>query len=375
MAGRRVLVTGGAGFVGSHLVDALLARGARVRVFDNLDPQVHGAERRRPAWLPADVELLIGDMRDADAVGHALRDVEIVYHLAAAVGVGQSMYQIAPYTATNTLGTAHLLQTLVDREVELERLVVASSMSIYGEGRYVRPDGREPTIRQRTAEQLRAHDWELRDADGTVLLPQPTDEGKPLDPTSIYALTKADQEAMTLQIGAAYGIPSVALRFFNIYGPRQALSNPYTGVAAIFSSRLLNGNPPIIFEDGLQSRDFVSVHDIVQALLLAAESEDAVGRALNVGCGRPVTIREVAETLARVLEVEIEPEIMGRYRVGDIRHCFADISRAEEALGYRPRVTLEEGMQELVAWLQQQARPADEVGRHAAELAARGLTL
>lgn len=375
MAGRKILVTGGAGFVGTHLVDALLERGDTVRVFDNLDPQVHGPERRKPRWLSDEAELIVGDMRDADAVGRALRDMDVVYHLAAAVGVGQSMYQIADYTATNTLGTAHLLQTLVDREIELDRLVVASSMSIYGEGRYTRPDGQTPTATERTVAQLRAHEWELRDTDDTPLTPQRTDETKPLDPTSIYALTKADQEKMVLQIGAAYGIPSVALRFFNIYGPRQALSNPYTGVAAIFSSRLLNGNPPIIFEDGEQSRDFVSVHDIVRALLLAGEREGAIGKALNIGSGEPVTINQVAATLARVLDVDVEPEVTGRYRVGDIRHCYADISRAREAMGFEPQVSFEQGMAELVEWLREQERPEDSVQRHAAELAARGLTL
>lgn len=375
MAERNVLVTGGAGFVGSHLVDALVARGDRVRILDNLDPQVHGPERRRPPWLSPDAELVVGDVRDRDVVDRSLRGMEVVYHLAAAVGVGQSMYQIADYTATNTLGTAHLLQSLVDREMDLQRLVVASSMSIYGEGRYVRPDGREPTVNRRTADQLREHDWELRDADGTALAPVATDEEKPLDPTSIYALTKADQEKMVLQIGEAYGIPSVALRFFNIYGPRQSLSNPYTGVAAIFSARLLNGEPPLIFEDGEQRRDFVSVYDIVRALLLAADEPGAVGRALNVGSGSPVTVSEVATTLARVLGVDVAPQVTGRYRVGDIRNCFADISQAREALGYRPEVSFEEGMKDLVAWLQEQERPEDGIERHAAELAARGLTL
>lgn len=375
MAGRKVLVTGGAGFVGSHLVDALVKRGDRVRVFDNLDPQVHGPERRPPPWLSPDAEMVVGDMRDPDAVSDALRGMEVVYHLAAAVGVGQSMYQIAPYTAINTLGTAHLLQALVDREMEMERLVVASSMSIYGEGRYVRPDGSDPERVGRSAEQLRAHQWELRDRDGTVLDARPTDEAKPLDPTSIYALTKADQETMVLQIGAAYGIPSVALRFFNIYGPRQALSNPYTGVAAIFSARLMNGEAPLIFEDGEQRRDFVSVHDVVQALLLAAEAPGAVGRALNVGSGRAVTVREVASTLARVLGVDLDPEVTGRYRVGDIRHCFADISLAREAMGFAPRVSFEDGLKELVGWLCEQERPSDGIREHAAELAARGLTL
>ncbi|HEU0016248.1 MAG TPA: NAD-dependent epimerase/dehydratase family protein [Longimicrobium sp.] len=375
MAGRNVLVTGGAGFVGSHLVDALLERGHAVRIFDNLDPQVHGPGRRVPEWVPADAELVVGDMRDLEAVRRSLEGVELVYHLAAAVGVGQSMYQVADYTAANTLGTANLLQCLVDGRGAVERLVVASSMSIYGEGRYLRPDGTEATAALRRAEQLRRHEWEPVDVDGAPLTPAPTDEGKPLDPTSIYALTKADQEKMVLQIGAAYGIPSVALRFFNIYGPRQALSNPYTGVAAIFSARLLNGQPPLVFEDGRQQRDFVSVFDIVRGLLLAAEEDAAVGKALNLGSGRAVTVLEVASTLASVLGSAVEAEVVGKYRVGDIRHCFADIALAREVLGYEPRVSFEEGMQKLVEWLQEQERPQDNVENSAAELAARGLTL
>ncbi|HEX6747094.1 MAG TPA: NAD-dependent epimerase/dehydratase family protein [Longimicrobium sp.] len=372
---RKVLVTGGAGFVGSHLVDELLARGDTVRIFDNLDPQVHGPARRRPAWVPEDAEFIEADVRDRDALRRALSGAEVVYHLAAAVGVGQSMYQVADYTEVNTMGTAHLLQALVDDRGVVERLVVASSMSIYGEGRYVRPDGREPLTGARSLDQLRTHDWELRDPDGVTLRPVSTDESKPLDATSIYALTKADQERMVLMIGGAYGIPSVALRFFNIYGPRQALSNPYTGVAAIFSSRLLNGQPPLVYEDGEQRRDFVSVHDVVQALLLAAEEEAAVGKAFNVGSGRAVSVREVAETLASVMGTEIEPEVTGKYRVGDIRNCYADISLAREVLGYEPRVAFRPGMEELVGWLREQERPDSAVEAHAAELAARGLTL
>ena len=372
---RRVLVTGGAGFVGSHLVDALVERGDRVRIFDNLDPQVHGPERRKPSWLSKDAEFVLGDMRDPEAVARSLREIDVVYHLAAAVGVGQSMYRITDYTATNTLGTAHLLQALVDGKHELDRLVVASSMSIYGEGRYARPDGQTPVARRRSVEQLYQHEWEMKDPDGTRLRPLPTDEEKELDPTSIYALNKADQERMVLQVGAAYGIPSVALRFFNIYGPRQALANPYTGVVAIFSSRLLNGNAPLIFEDGEQSRDLVSVHDVVQSLLLSAEREGAVGGTFNIGSGDSISVTGVSRMLGEILGVDVEPEVTGRYRVGDIRHCFADVGRAREMIGYLPRVTLDKGMTELVEWLQEQERPDDGVGRHAAELAARGLTL
>lgn len=374
MAGKRILVTGGAGFVGSHLVDALVARGDRVRILDNLDSQVHGPAQAPPAWLNADAEFIRGDVRDADAVARAVRGVDVIYHLAASVGVGQSMYAIADYTAVNNLGTANLLQSLVDSKQDLERLVVASSMSIYGEGRYRRPDGEAPTARRRSAQQLREHDWELRDPDGVVLEPVPTDESKPLDPSSIYALSKADQEAMTLMMGPAYGIPATALRFFNIYGPRQALANPYTGVVAIFSARLLNGQPPLIFEDGEQRRDFVSVHDIVGALLLAMEEPAAVGQALNVGSGGAVTVRQIAQTLAEVMDVDVEPVVTGKYRVGDIRHCTADISRAREVLGYEPSVTLEDGMRELLDWLERESAPEERVEEHAAELAARGLS-
>jgi dTDP-L-rhamnose 4-epimerase len=375
MRGRKILVTGGGGFIGTHLVDALLARGDEVRVFDNLDPQVHGADARRPAWLSPGADLAIGDVRDPDQLRRALHGVEAVVHLAAAVGVGQSMYRVADYTATNVLGTAQLLQLLIDERMELRRLVVASSMSIYGEGRYVRPDGASPLARRRNADQLRRHRWELTDPDGTVLQPLPTDETKELDPSSIYALNKAAQERMVLQVGEAYGIPSVALRFFNVYGPRQALSNPYTGAVAIFSSRLLNGEPPLIFEDGLQSRDFVSVHDVVHGVLQSLDEDGGVGKALNLGSGRAVTVLEVARTLAQVLGTEISPRVSGRYRVGDIRHCFADISAARREIGYAPRVSLEEGMRELVSWLAEQEPPADGLEAHAAELAERGLTV
>jgi dTDP-L-rhamnose 4-epimerase len=373
MSERRVLVTGGAGFVGSHLVDALLARGDRVRILDNFDPQVHGPAREAPAWLQPEAELLRGDVRDRQIWDRALEGVDVIYHLAAAVGVGQSMYEVADYTEVNTQGTANLLQAMIDRKMRPDRLVVASSMSIYGEGRYRREDGGEPSATRRSAEDLRQHRWELRDPDGAELIPEPTPEDEPLDPTSIYALTKKDQETMSLLVGEAYEIPTTALRFFNIYGPRQALSNPYTGVVAIFSSRLLNGEAPLIYEDGAQQRDFVSVHDIVRALLLAADEPGAVGAVMNIGSGEPVTILEVAKKLAAVLGMEVEPELTGRYRVGDIRHCTADISRARRLIGYEPEVRLSDGVEELLEWLQEQEQPESKAGEHVADLASRGL--
>jgi dTDP-L-rhamnose 4-epimerase len=367
-----ILITGGAGFIGSHLADELAARGHRVRALDILSPQVHGDARERPAYLRADVELQRGDVRDAAAVRRALEGVDAVYHFAAAVGVGQSMYEIEHYASTNTLGTAVLLQELVRRPVQ--RLIVASSMSIYGEGAYVRADGRETAGVERRVEDLRLARWEPYDEDGTPLTPIPTPETKQPVLSSVYALSKYDQERMCLMIGRAYGIPTVALRFFNVFGTRQALSNPYTGVLAIFASRLLNDRAPLIFEDGLQRRDFVSVYDVVQACRLALDAPDAAGRALNVGSGCARTVLDVAGMMQEALGRRIEPEIVGKYRVGDIRHCVADISLARAVLGYEPAVTLEDGLGELTQWLQDQTAH-DRVADASRELAARGLTV
>jgi dTDP-L-rhamnose 4-epimerase len=370
---KQVLITGGAGFIGSHLADELLANGYRVRVLDTLDAQVHGESRRRPDYLDERVEVTVGDVCDKDAVRSALQDVDAVYHFASAVGVGQSMYEIAHYTRVNNLGTAVLLEALVAKPVE--RLVVASSMSLYGEGLYRNSRGEITTGGERSLDQLKAGDWELHDPDGSVLTPFPTPESKPPALASVYALSKFDQERMCLMIGRAYNFPVVALRFFNAYGPRQALSNPYTGVLAIFAARLLNDSPPKIFEDGLQQRDFVSVYDVARACRLALETPQAAGDVFNVGSGQPITVRDVAARLARVMGKEhIAPEIVGKYRVGDIRHCFADISKAQRVLGYSPQVTLDNGMAELAAWLESQAA-VDRVAQASAELAARGLTV
>jgi dTDP-L-rhamnose 4-epimerase len=369
---QQILITGGAGFIGSHVADDLLAHGYRVRALDHLTPQVH-SEPMRPSYLSPGIELIVGDIRDGDTVRRALRGVDAVYHFAAMVGVGQSMYQVAAYTSVNDLGTAVLLEALIERPVE--RLVVASSMSIYGEGLYRTADGSVATPRERTLEQLRAGDWEVRNAAGEALEPAPTPEDKRPSLRSIYALTKYDQERMCMLIGEAYRIPTVALRFFNVYGTRQALSNPYTGVLAIFGARFLNGSSPVIFEDGRQRRDFVSVYDVAQACRLALTSADAAGQVFNVGSGQSVTVLEIASRMAAVLGLEhVEPEITSRYRVGDIRHCFADITRARELLGYRPRVSLEDGLVELAGWLAgQQAH--DRVGEARQELEARGLTV
>jgi dTDP-L-rhamnose 4-epimerase len=312
-------------------------------------------------------------VRDRDAVARALHGVDRVVHLAARVGVGQSMYEIAEYTSVNSVGTAVLLEALLDQPVQ--QLVVASSMSIYGEGAYVGPEGAPAVPAPRQRAQLAAGEWEPRDTEGRALVAMPTAEGKVPDLASVYALNKYDQERLCLMVGEAYGIPTVALRFFNVYGPFQALSNPYTGVLAIFASRLLNGRPPIVFEDGEQRRDFVSVHDVAAACTLALRSEAAAGQAINVGSGESVTVNEVYRRLATTMgKHDIEPEITGTYRVGDIRHCFADITLANRLLGFTPRIAMEDGMSELAEWLATQIA-VDGVDEARKELESRGLTV
>ncbi len=370
---KQILITGGAGFVGSHLADGLLAAGHRVRILDDLTPQVH--PRGVPDYLSTDVELMTGDVRDPNRLKEALAGVDVVYHFAATVGVGQSMYEIGRYMSVNTQGTAELLQAILDSRMQLEKLVVASSMSIYGEGRYVcGACGRAAAPPVRSTEQLKAGRWELHcDACGGVLKPTATNEEKPSEINSMYALSKRDQEELCLIYGRTYGLPVTALRFFNIYGTRQALSNPYTGVAAIFASRLLNDQAPLVFEDGEQMRDFVSVHDIVRANLLAMERPEANDQVINVGRGQPISIRGVAEILAKALGKEIEPVITKKYRAGDIRHCYADLTKARTLLGYEPQVSYEEGFRELAEWLGEQ-EAEDKADTMLQELSAYGLT-
>lgn len=369
----RVLITGGAGFIGSHLADELLSQGCRVRVLDSLDEQVHGEAGRRPDYLAPEVELIHGDVRDPDAVARALAGMDAVVHLAARVGVGQSMYQVGDYVGVNDHGTAVLLQALIERPVR--RLIVASSMSVYGEGLYIDSKGSTVEVASRSVEQMRAGRWEHEFAGRNDVRPAPTHEGVHPTLASVYALSKYVQERLCLLIGETYGIGTVALRFFNSYGTRQALSNPYTGVLANFATRLLNGRAPLIFEDGEQRRDFVHVDDVVQAIRLSLTAEPATGRVINVASGVSRTVREAAAALAvAVGRPDIEPEVTGRCRVGDIRHCFADITLARELLGYEPRVTLEDGLAELAEWLSRQIA-VDRIEEMRKELTGRGLSV
>ena len=366
-----ILVTGGAGFIGSHLVDALLTEGHTVRVLDNFDPQVHGGGR--PAYLNKRAEYLEGDVRNREHLRNALQGVEVVFHEAAAVGVGQSMYQIEPYVSANALGTAALLDAIVSHRLPLKKLIVASSMSIYGEGQYACHSCGPVAPSLRPESQLAAHEWEMRcPLCGMLASPRPTPESKPLIPTSVYAVTKRDQEELCLCVGRSYGIPTVALRYFNVYGPRQSLSNPYTGVCAIFSSRIKNRHQPLVFEDGEQTRDFVHVRDIVRANLFVLREARADDGMFNVGTGRAVSIGDIARMLAPLYGETVEPDITKKFRAGDIRHCVADIGKLR-ALGFSSSVALEEGLKELVEW-GRTVDAQDRVEAAARELEQRGLT-
>lgn len=344
----KILVTGGAGFIGSHLVDRLVKDGHSVRVLDNFEPQVH--QGKKPNYLNKDAEYIEGDVRDENILKKVLKNVDYIFHYAAKVGVGQSMYEIKDYVSSNTYGTSVLLNFIINKKVSVKKIIVASSMSIYGEGVYSCKKCGEKTPYLRTENQLKGREWEVKCPDcGKPLVKRPTYEDKKLLSTSIYALTKKDQEEICLILGQSYKIPTVALRFFNAYGPRQALSNPYTGACAIFSSRIKNDKPPFIYEDGGQTRDFVDVRDIVQGSVLVMKNPLADYRSFNVGTGRATTVLEVAETLMKLYGKSLKPEVVNKYRIGDIRHCYADISRIKE-IGFSPQYSLEEGMRNLVEW-------------------------
>lgn len=366
-----ILVTGGAGFIGSHIVDELINQGHKVRILDCLVDQVHNG--KMPDYLNPEAEFIYGDVCDAEIVNKSLEGIDIVYHKASAVGVGQSMYEIAEYVRINDLGTAVLLEQIVKRKDQIKKLIVASSMSIYGEGAYC--DAKENLVfpEQRSLEQLVNRDWEVKDVETKeVLKPTLTPENKTLIPTSVYAVNKQTQEQYCLIVGRAYNIPTIALRYFNVFGTRQALSNPYTGVCAIFCSRLLNDQSPMVFEDGEQTRDFVHVSDIVQANILALETDAANYHSINIGTGSPISVKDVARLVSKGLGKDIQPEIVGKYREGDIRHCVADISKARKLLGYEPKVKLEDGMVEVLEWVRQQ-QASDLVSKATSELAARNL--
>jgi dTDP-L-rhamnose 4-epimerase len=366
-----VLVTGGAGFVGSHLVDALLGRGERVRVLDNLDPLAHGDGR--PPHLSSEAELFVGDLRDPAAVARALEGVDRVFHLGGVVGNGESMVNVRRAVDHNAGGTATLMEALIERRDRIRRIVAASSMVVYGEGSYRCPDHGVFHPPRRPLAQLRRRDWDPRcPSCGLVAEPVPTREDAPLRPTSVYGITKRDQEELVLVLGRAYGMEAVALRYLNVYGPRQALGNPYTGVAAIFAARVRGGRRPLVFEDGRQIRDLVFVSDVVDATLAAVDAPRAPGHAINVATGRRMSILDLAQRIAAALGSNVEPELSGEHRAGDIRHCFADVSLARELLGFEARVCLDEGLPTLAHWVANEG-VAERGDQAVGDLRARGL--
>ena len=368
--GETILVTGGAGFIGRAVTKELLRRGNKVRVLDSMIEQVHG-DRERPEDFPEDAELIVGDIRNKDVVTRALQGAESVIHLAAEVGVGQSMYAVERYTSVNESGSAVLFEALIDQPVR--RVVTASSMSIYGEGLYRDADSNLVQDAERAPRTSDTQSWDPADAEGRPLTPVATPEWKTPDLASIYALNKYVQERTTHIMAGAYGIEGVCLRLFNVYGPGQALSNPYTGVLAIFSSRLSNGQRPSIFEDGEQRRDFVYVGDVARAFADALVHPAASGEVFNIGSGVDRSVKDVARSIARALQRNaLEPEIVGKARIGDIRHCFCDGSKAAEVLGFRAEKDFDEGLAELAEWVASQSAD-DRVDQARAELEAKGL--
>lgn len=375
MSGETILVTGGAGFIGSFLVDALVERGYQVRILDNLDPQVHGDSGRSPDYLNSDAEFVYGDVRDRDTFRKALSGVAVVFHMAAAVGVGQSMYEVRKYVETNTLGVANLLDIIARGEAPtITKMIIPSSMSIYGEGAY-RCEGCGVVYPlERTRGMLERRQWNpVCPHCGGDVAHDPVSETKPLNPSSVYAVTKRDHEELSMIVGRAYGVSTFALRYFNAYGPRQALTNPYTGVAAIFCGNLLRGKPPIIFEDGRQMRDFVHISDILSASLACMDAENVQYGIYNVGSANSISINELAVMIAHKMGVASESIITNKYRVGDIRHCYADVSLIEKEIGWTPKIRLEDGISDLISWVTIQT-PREAIGDAMKELVEKGLT-
>lgn len=369
---KNILVTGGAGFIGSFLVDKLIKNGYKVRILDNLEKQVH--QEKIPLYLNQNAEFIKGDVRDYKVLKNALTNIDAVFHLAATVGVAQSNYQIKKYSDTNIGGTSNLLDILVNENLKIKKIMTVSSMTGYGEGNYkcVNCGTVRPSLREEL--QLKKKDWNLYCPNCQRKVEAVATDEKALDfPNSVYGLSKKVQQDLTLLVGKIYKIPTVVLKGFNVYGPRQSLSNPYTGVTAIFISRLKNKQPLVIYEDGQQTRDFVSVHDMVEAFILAMEKDHANNEVFNIGSGRGTTILEIARTLSNLLKESSIIKPNDKYRINDIRHCFADTSKVQTKLGWRPKVSLEEGLKELIEWSSKE-KALDKFSQAQKELQKKGLT-
>jgi dTDP-L-rhamnose 4-epimerase len=366
--GKRALVTGGAGLIGSHVVDLLVQEGWKVRVLDNLEPQTH--RRGKPAWINEKAEFVHADLRDRDTIAVALDKIDIVFHQAA---YGGYMPEIAKYVHINSLGTAQMLEVIREKSLPIQKIIVASSQAVYSEGAGICPNHNLVFPPVRPVEQLRRGDWQVHcPICGGITKSAPTPENAPVGGETVYGLTKVDQEKLVLLWGNQAGIPTVALRYSCTYGPRQSIFNPYTGVIAIFCTRLLNNLPPVFYEDGEQTRDFSFVEDIARANLLAAETDELDGLPANVGSGHGTSIREVAEQLSAALEIDIAPEMNGEFRPGEMRHLTSDTTRIRAA-GYKPRVDLATGIQRYIDWIRTQSDIRDYFSEAADILRSKGI--
>lgn len=369
----KILVTGGSGFIGSHLVDSLIGRGHQVVVLDSLEDQVH--EGKKPAYTNPGAEFVLGDAGNEKILKKILPNVEVIFHEASSVGIGQSMYQVRKYVDNNSLGTAEMLQTIIDNDFDVKKIILASSVTVYGEGTYECEKCGRVSPQTRDKKRLEKKKWDpLCPVCGNKVSPLPVKEGDPCEPRNVYAITKKNQEELCMSIGSSYGIPVTALRYFVGYGERQNPSNPYTGVSVMFSTRIGNGKPPVIYEDGLQTRDFINVRDIVKANILAMQSKSADYEILNVGTGRPTPILDLANKLIKLhgKQGSLTPEVTNQYRSSDVRHLFADIGKIKRKLDFEPEVDLDSGLKELVSWLGQQ-EVADRSDDAQKELKRRGL--
>lgn len=376
---KTILITGGLGFIGLNLAEQLIGTGVRVRLFDNLSAQIHGALPviDHPVLGSASVEVMRGSVSSRADLTRAIDGVDAIVHLAAETGTAQSMYEIAHYSDVNIQATALLLDVLQHQKHDVRKIALASSRSVYGEGAFVCRACSPDTVRYpdpRTREQLAAHQWEpLCPVCGTGMSPVATPEHARIYPASIYAATKFAQEEL-IRIGAqAQGIASVVLRLQNVYGEGQSLNNPYTGILSIFSTRIRQNKTLPIFEDGLESRDFVHVSDVARAFVAALNTDTGAFGVFNVGAGEPVTVMDVATKLSSRLGGTIAPHTTAEYRVGDIRHCYADISRTEQALAYRPQIGIDDGLDRFVAWVLTQPLPEDRLDQANDELRRRKL--
>src|SRR5438128_8450084 len=365
---KRALVTGGAGLIGSHVVDLLVREGWQVRALDNLERQTH--RRGKPAWINEKAEFIQGDLRDRDTITAALDQIDTVFHQAA---YGGYMPEITKFVHVNSLGTAQMLEVIREKNLPVQKIIVASSQAVYSEGAGDCPAHGLVFPSVRPVEQLRKGDWHVHcPLCGAITKSAPTPENAPVGGETIYGLTKVDQERLWLLWGKQVGIPTVALRYSCTYGPRQSIFNPYTGVIAIFCTRLLNNLPPVLYEDGEQTRDFSFVEDIARANLLAVETDKLDGLPVNIGSARGTPIREIAEQLAHILKINIQPERNGEFRPGEMRHLTSDTTRALSA-GYKPTVDLSEGMARYIDWIRAQSDIRDYFSEASAILKNKGI--